>query len=154
MIRAWLRRSTLNWVERQGGAPVANETYKMLIFLKRRPGMSLEAFRDYYEGVHARLGEKYALGARRYFRRYVQPAPSLVKGANEELEFDVITELWFDDRAVFEKVIEGASRGAVPADVLEDEERLFDRSKSRFAAVIEYESDPSTFGVRSEAPRG
>lgn len=117
------------------------EIFKVLIFLKRRPGMSLEAFRDYYENVHARLGEKYAAGMRRYVRRYVQPLPDAPTATPDEMSFDVITELWFDDRAVFEKVAEFAPRGALPADVLADEERLFDRSKTRYATVIELASE-------------
>jgi hypothetical protein len=102
--------------------------------------MSLEAFRDYYENVHAKLGEKYAAGLRRYVRHYVQPLPHSAAGTSDEMDFDVITELCFDDRAVFEKVAEFAPRGQLPAEVLADEERLFDRSKTRYATVIELES--------------
>ena len=116
------------------------QIFKVLIFLKRRPDMSLETFRDYYENVHAKLGEKYAIGLRRYVRRYVQPLPRELTGTADEMDFDVITELWFDDRAIFEKVIEFAPRGALPADVLADEERLFDRAKTRYATVIELDS--------------
>jgi len=119
---------------------VAAQIFKVLIFLKRRPGMSLEAFRDYYENVHAKLGEKYAVNLRRYLRRYVQPLPQAAIGAPAEMSFDVITELWFDDRAVFEQVAQFAPRGELPADVLADEERLFDRSQTRYATVIELES--------------
>src|SRR3546814_18919835 len=69
--------------------------FKILIFLKRRSGMSSIAFRDYYEGVHSKFGEKYADGLHRYLRRYVEPlADDLVSHA-EALDFDVITELWF-----------------------------------------------------------
>jgi hypothetical protein len=120
---------------------VAVQTFKVLIFLKRRPGMSLEAFRDYYEGVHSKLCEGYSRGARRYVRRYVQPRPNSLTGKDDELEFDVITELWFEDRAVFEKAVYHASRGELPAAVLADEERLFDRSKTRYATVVEFGSE-------------
>jgi EthD domain len=119
---------------------VPAQIFKVLIFLKRRPGMSLEAFRDYYENVHAKLGEKYAAGMRRYVRRYVQPLQAGA-GTPAEMSFDVITELWFDDRSVFEKVAQFAPRGELPEDVLADEERLFDRSKTRYATVIELDSE-------------
>jgi hypothetical protein len=119
---------------------VPSETFKVLIFLKRRPGMSLAEFRDYYENVHSKLGEKYAVGLRRYIRRYVQPLPAAVPGIPDELGFDVITELWFDDRAVADKVAQFASRGELPAEVLADEERVFDRSKTRYATVVELDS--------------
>lgn len=119
------------------------EIFKVLIFLKRRPGLSIEEFRAYYENVHAKLCAKYAVGARRYLRRYVDPLPQPLTGSTEEMAFDVITELWFDDRAVYETVLKYAARGTLPPDVLADEEHLFDRSKSRFSTVIETETDLS-----------
>ena len=42
--------------------PRKQPVYKVLLFLKRRPGMSVEAFRDYYENVHSKIGEKYSQG--------------------------------------------------------------------------------------------
>jgi EthD domain len=117
---------------------MATPVFKILMFLKRRPGMTLQAFRDYYENVHRKLGEKYAAGVCRYVRRYVEPLPGSPPG--NELDFDVITETWFEDRSVFERVAAFLSSGELPADVLADEERLFDRSKSRFITVSECES--------------
>lgn len=120
---------------------MAVEVFKLLIFLKRRPGMSLQEFRDYYERVHVKLGEKYLTGVCRYVRRYVQPVPWPGKGATDELDFDVVTEVWFEDRGIFEAVVKAASRDAMPAEVVADEERLFDRARSRYATVIEFESE-------------
>jgi hypothetical protein len=119
---------------------MATPIFKILMFLKRRPGMSVEAFRDYYEGVHSKLGEKYGVGMYKYVRRYVEPLPGSLPDKGDELDFDVVTETWFEDRSVFEKVAGYVSRGELPADVLADEERLFDRSKSRFITVFECES--------------
>jgi EthD domain len=118
--------------------------YKILIFLKRRPGLSLEEFRDYYEGSHAKLCAKYAVGALRYFRRYVQPLPDPATGRADEMDFDVVTELWFEDRTAYERTLKYAARGILPADVLCDEERLFDRSKARYATIVESESELPT----------
>jgi len=114
--------------------------FKILIFLKRRPGMSTEAFRDYYERVHSKLGEKYSTGVKRYTRRYVEPLADDLRGQAEALDFDVITELWFEDRAIFDRVVKYAARGILPPEVIEDEERLFDRPRSRFVTVVEHES--------------
>ncbi|HEY9544361.1 MAG TPA: EthD domain-containing protein [Solimonas sp.] len=114
--------------------------FKILIFLKRRSGMSSIAFRDYYEGVHSKFGEKYADGLHRYLRRYVEPlADDLVSHA-EALDFDVITELWFTDRAAFDLVVKYAAHGRLPPEVIEDEARLFDRGKMRYVTVVERES--------------
>jgi hypothetical protein len=49
--------------------------YKILLFMKRRPGMSVEDFREYYETKHVPLAEKYSSGISRYVRRYVDPQP-------------------------------------------------------------------------------
>lgn len=126
---------------------MAEAIYKLLIFLKRRNGMSLDAFRDHYEDVHARLSLKYSGGGlRRYVRRYVEPLPQPLGRESGELHFDVVTELWFDDRAAFENAVKFASRGVLPPEILADEERLFDRSKSRYATVVECETDPSSLG--------
>lgn len=116
---------------------MSTSLFKILIFLKRRPGMSRDEFLAYYEGVHSKLCEKYASGASRYVRRYVTPVDTQA----QELDFDVITELWFEDRATFDMVVKFAAKGVIPAEVLEDETRLFDRSKSRFTTVIEYDSN-------------
>lgn len=109
--------------------------YKILLFLKRRPGMSVEDFRSYYETTHVKLCEKYAVGALRYVRRYLDPI------GGEEMPFDVITEIWLEDRAVFEAVCEMTAKNEPPPEVVADEERLFDRTKSRTCAVVECESD-------------
>ena len=114
--------------------------YKILLFLKRRPGMTPDAFRDYYENHHAPLCAKYASGISRYMRRFVMPAPDCATGASEELPFDVITELWFEDEAIFRGTLEYLSKATLPDDVVEDEKQLFDRDKARMATVIECET--------------
>lgn len=119
---------------------MATPIYKVLIFLKRRPGMSMDEFRDYYEGVHAKLAVKYAVGLKRYLRRYIEPLRYASKEPPPEMEFDVITELWFEDKAIFDNVVKFAARGVLPDDILVDEERVFDRPKTRYATVIEAES--------------
>jgi hypothetical protein len=119
---------------------MATTWYKAFIFLKRRPGTSMQEFRDYYENRHVKLCMKYMAGVRRYYRRYVTPLPNGVTGNAAEMDFDVVTELWYDDKATFEKVLEFAGRGVLPDDVVADEERLFDRTKSRFSSVVECET--------------
>lgn len=122
---------------------MAEETYKVLVFLKRRAGTSLEEFRDYYENRHVPLCMKYMAGAHRYVRRYVQTQLDEATGAPIELDFDVVTELWYKDRATFDNVLAYAGRGIVPEEIIADEERVFDRSKIRYASVIESETDLS-----------
>ena len=119
---------------------MTERNYKILLFMKRRPGMTFEAFQDYYENHHAPLCAKYASGISRYVRRYLTPHPNPETGAQEELPFDVITELWFEDEKIFRGTVEYLSTSIMPDEVVEDEKRLFDRAKLRMATVVECES--------------
>lgn len=114
--------------------------YKILLFMKRKPGMSMDAFRDYYENHHVPLCLKYTAGLSRYSRRYLEPQPHAETGANEELPYDVITELWFYDEAVFRATVKHLSTTVMTGEIIEDELQLFDRSKSRMATVLECET--------------
>jgi hypothetical protein len=118
-------------------------TQKLLIFLKRRPGMSLEEFREYYETVHMPLCLKYARGVTRYVRRYIEHPVDEATGQRRELDHDVVTEIWFEDSAIADAALKYAGHGILPKAVIADEERLFDRSKNRMVRVTEYETDLS-----------
>jgi hypothetical protein len=119
---------------------MADNIHKILLFMKRRPGMTFEAFKDYYENHHAPLCAKYASGVSRYVRRFLTPHPNPETGATQELQFDVITELWFEDEAVFRGTVQYLATSIMPAEVVEDEKQLFDRAKTRMATVVECES--------------
>ena len=120
---------------------MTDKTYKILLFMKRRPGMTMDDFRDYYENHHVRFGEESSRGITRYIRRYIDPMPNPETGDDSELPYDVITELWFDDRAMFEGTVKFLSTTVMSDEVIDDEKNLFDRSKNRMATVAEYESD-------------
>jgi hypothetical protein len=107
--------------------------------MKRKPGMGLHEFRDYYENRHMPLCMKYWQSGERYVRRYIETVDGL-----PEPDFDVITELWFKDRAPVDAIIATLEKDAMPADIIADELMLFDRSKTRFYAVSECETDLGT----------
>jgi hypothetical protein len=73
-------------------------------------------------------------------RRFLTPHPNPETGATEELQFDVITELWFEDEAIFRATVDYLATSIMPDEVVEDEKRLFDRTKTRMATVVECES--------------
>ena len=117
-------------------------TYKILLLMKRRPGMSVEDFRDYYENRHVPLALKYDGGAMtRYVRRYLEPQPNAELGTNDELPYDVVSELWFEDEAAFRATLHYMTTSVMPDDVVTDELNLFDRPTMRIATVIECETD-------------
>ena len=115
--------------------------YKILLFMKRKPGMSVEAFRDYYENHHVPLCAKYTQGISRYVRRYLDPQPNAEQGHNDELPYDVLTELWIDDEATYRATVEYLATTVMPEDVTTDEANLFDRPTMRMATVVECETN-------------
>lgn len=108
-----------------------------------RPEISPEAFREYYETVHARIGEEIAskVGVCRYFRRYVDRLSPAGAADVHAFPYDVITEVWFDNREDFERAVSSVPQGELPDGVASDEERFLDRAKTRFITVEECESD-------------
>lgn len=119
---------------------MTGKSYKILLFMKRRPGMTFEAFQAYYENHHAPLCEKYASGVSRYLRRFITPHPNPETGASEELQFDVITELWFEDEATYRGTVDYLATSIMPDEVVADEKQLFDRARTRMATIVECES--------------
>lgn len=110
---------------------------KVMLLLKRKSGLSLAEFIERYETVHVPLAEKHARGLLRYERHYLHPSPVDLYG-NEvgEPEYDVLTELWYEDKEAFTKAHRGMQRHPERiADIIADEEALFDRTKSRLVFV-------------------
>ena len=116
---------------------------KVMLLLKRKPGLSLAEFIERYETVHVPLAEKYASRIKHYERHYLHPSPRDLYG-NEvgEPAYDVLTELWYEDMEAFAEQQNGMSRHPERiADIIADEESLFDRTKSRVAFVEDHISD-------------
>ncbi len=68
---------------------------KLIVAIKRRAGISPEAFRDYWRTRHS-AKVKAAACSQRYIHRYVQCHTLLADYANGEPAFDGTAELWFD----------------------------------------------------------
>jgi len=115
---------------------------KMIVLLKRRPGMTMTEFIDYYETHHRLIGEKYLRGhAIRYVRRYLAPLPDPVSGVLQEPDHDVVMETWYPDQAACDAAMAAISEPAAAAEIAADELKLFDRPKLRAFTVREFESD-------------
>jgi uncharacterized protein (TIGR02118 family) len=113
--------------------------------------MSVEAFRDYYENRHVPLCESFTTGVTRYIRRFIDPQPHPETGPAGELPYDGITELWFDDEAVFKGTLGYITTTIMPDIVVADEKNLFDRASFRIATVVEHESDLDAVKRRQQA---
>jgi len=115
--------------------------FKTICLLKRKPGMSFDDFKAYYETHHKRFGETYLPEGARFIRRYMHAVANPMTGDVPELDYDVITETFFASREEWEATMAIYAEPALAAEMAEDEEKLFDRSKITFAIVEEYESD-------------
>src|SRR3546814_3471773 len=76
--------------------------FKAVCLIRRKPGLSMDAFIDRYENGHAVLCASLIPNMRRYVRRYVHVADVVLYDGAPALDFDVVTELWFDDRATYD----------------------------------------------------
>jgi uncharacterized protein (TIGR02118 family) len=115
-------------------------SFKLIILAKRKPGMSPQAFREYYETHHSVLARSLAPAMRRYQRNYLTPFPAASTPAGE-VAFDCVTEVWFDREEIFQQTL--AQLAAQPdkaAALAADEENLFDRSSIRWYAAVESDS--------------
>jgi hypothetical protein len=118
---------------------------KVMMLMKRKPGLSMTEFIERYESVHVPLAEKHATKIKHYERHYLHPGSHVMFGDEvAEPEYDVITELWYDDMAALAEQQDGLrSQPEVVATVIADEELLFDRTKSRLVYVEDRVSDLS-----------
>lgn len=121
-------------------------TYKILLFMKRREGMSTKEFRDYYENHHVPLVTRDSTGLGNYVRRYIEPLTHPETGEWHEPPFDVITELWMHDEAAFRALLTAMTTSVMPKHIRDDEEKLFDRSSFRIATVVECDTAPGRPG--------
>jgi len=99
-------------------------TVKLLAFLKAMPGMKRSKFEHYYETRHVPLVLRLMPGIVEYRRNYL---PEVVAG------FDVVTEIWFKDRATMEAAMMIASTGVIGEQIARDEENFLDRSATKVA---------------------
>ena len=114
---------------------------KLITLLHKRADLSREQFIARYENGHKHIGEKYLRPhASRYLRRYCRTIDSAVLGG-DELPADVVMEIWFNNQAAFDAAMAALSTEAAQAEIIADEEQLFDRSRMVSFVVDEYESD-------------
>ncbi len=119
---------------------------KLMVFLKRKEGLSPAEFRDRYENGHSRIGLR-MLGHlwKEYRRNYVASANSFARAEGAPLRpedaemdspFDVVTEFIFESWADLEEQNRLATLPENKAILSADEETLFDREHC-YASVCE-----------------
>jgi EthD domain len=103
--------------------------FKTIALMPRRPGLSRDAFQDYYESCHAPL-------AIRHIHCFVKYVRNHVVHAQPEVWFDTLSEFWFESVETCRALI--AWHGTPDALVLqEDEGRFIDRRRVVALPVVE-----------------
>lgn len=133
--------------------------FKVMAYLKRKAGISRRQFIEYYERHHQKLAREILppiVDYRRNYPVYDDPmnscgafdadGASATAGDNREAdnEFDVITELTFNNRAEYEHFIEVLRSPHISRLIAADEDEFMERSGSRRVIVVEeYRSPPA-----------
>jgi uncharacterized protein (TIGR02118 family) len=115
---------------------------KTIAFLKRKPGLSREAFIDYYERRHAPLILSLAPQICDYRRNFLMAEGAIVAPGAAIPDFDVVTELWYADQAAFSAAMAAFTDPVNARRIAADEENVFDRAHTRFYTVDERCSPP------------
>lgn len=110
---------------------------KAIALLKRRADLEPQAFIDYYETRHAPLILSLLPGIIEYRRNYADFAGAFASPGAAPFDFDVVTELWFADRAAYDRAMAVAARPDIAARIAEDEAHFLDREKTRMFLVEE-----------------
>jgi hypothetical protein len=115
---------------------------KIVILIKKKPGMSREAFIQHYETSHSVIGKR-LLGHlwTKYVRNYPKALMEYQPEQNSvEDSYDAVTEIWLKDAAALEEmglIINLPENNKL---ILEDEEKFQDRLKTRLLIVEEYDN--------------
>ena len=110
---------------------------KILSYLVKRDGMVTEEFVDYYENHHVPVILSLAPPPMVYKRHYLQRGDAVNIG-EAGIDFDVVTEQVFADRAAFQSWIAAVTAGDAGERVAADEARFLDRSRTRSCVVSDY----------------
>ena len=120
--------------------------YKVMAFLARKPGISAAQFRDHYERHHVALIGQVTPPMQSYRRNYLSREEPF-RRADEQIGFDVVTEMEFEDRAACERWFDAFRAPGVADRVAEDEEKFLDRARL-MVCPVEIETTPEdTTGV-------
>ena len=115
---------------------------KIVILIKKKPGMSREGFINHYETSHAVIGKR-LLG--HLWTKYVRNYPTALMEYQPEQHavsdsYDAVAEIWLKDDAAVEEMTRIINMPENNKIILEDEEKFQDRLQTRLLMVDEYDN--------------
>jgi hypothetical protein len=125
---------------------------KQIALLKKKTGMTPEAFLQRYEGGHVPLVLSLVPYFTGYRRSFILPPDRIsvpqTPARGEQPDFHVITELWFEDQVQLDRLGRDLAETDAGQLIAADESDLFDRSRMIMFAADEFVTEP-----RQLAPR-
>lgn len=126
---------------------------KLICLMNRKPGLTMEEFKAYYEDHHVPLITRllpHTIDYRRNFAEDVQHhAGHLPDGPPTERLFDVVTELTYATEDMHQKTLDALADPEIGRIIAEDEEKFFDRTSMRVFVVDERRSTPALAPVQA-----
>ena len=111
---------------------------KLIAFITAKPELSREAFIDYYENHHVPLVRRLLPSVGQYRRSYVQDG--LIPAGTAAPDYDVMTELLFDDQAALDAFWKTISEPDVLAAIREDEASFLLSDRTRMVGVVQHDA--------------
>lgn len=113
---------------------------KLVGLLKKKPGLSQDAFIDYYENHHAPLACRLLPMGHDYRRSYVKKMRVNGREVDDAFDYDVVAELWFETEAAYRAFADAMSSPEIFSQIVADEEKFLDRSANKILIVDERKS--------------
>lgn len=112
---------------------------KLITYISAKPGLSRQEFIDYYESNHVPLVRRLLPMIGEYRRSYIQPG--LVPRSEFEVDYDVVTELLFEDRAALDAFWKTIRQPEVIRAIREDESHFLQSDRTRMIGSEQYTTD-------------
>jgi len=111
---------------------------KTIYLIKKKPGLTPAEFREHYEEVYVPLALSLYPTIRKSVRNYT--IPNDIPTNAVDLDFDCMTEVWFDDMEGFQAMVDTANGDAGQADV-HCQKVFIDLTQTAYSLVEEVESE-------------
>lgn len=111
---------------------------KSVVLISRKPGTTKAQFQAHYEGSHVPLVKEVFAGLIVDYRRnFIDLDGAILGDAAPAPDFDAVTEIWYKDRASYDRMLDLHFNTDVGKRIAEDEAKFLDPSKTRFFLVEE-----------------
>jgi hypothetical protein len=111
--------------------------FKIIVFLVRKPGLTLAEMRTHYETRHLPLARRTFPQIIEHRRNYAQDGGIFFPPGVAAPQWDVISEIWFANRAGFDAMMAFVADAQASGELGRDEAQFLDREKCGMMIVDE-----------------